>query len=55
MVEALADKLVSFFIEKRFVVEEKYEIYKGRINSLIYFIISLVSVVIIGLIFNKVI
>ena len=55
MVEALADKLVSFFIEKRLGVEEKYEIYKDRINSLIYFIISLVSVVIIGLIFNKVI
>ena len=55
MVEALADKLVSFCIEKKLVVEEKYEIYKGRINSLIYFIISLVSVVIIGLIFNKVI
>ncbi|MEG2786668.1 MAG: accessory gene regulator B family protein [Romboutsia sp.] len=53
MVESLTNKVISFFIQKSFIVEDKYEIYKSKITQFIYFIISLGSVVIIGLIFNK--
>lgn len=53
MVESLTNKLISFFVEKSIIVEDKYEIYKSKITKFIYFIISLVSVIIIGLIFNK--
>lgn len=55
MVEALTDKVASFFISKNFINEDKHRSLKIRISSFIYLVISVISVYIVGVIFNKVI
>lgn len=55
MVEALTDKVASFFISKNFINEDKHKNLKVRISSFIYLVISVISVYIVGEIFNRVI
>ncbi len=55
MVEALTDKVASFFISKNFINEDKHKNLKVRISSFIYLVISVISVYIVGGIFNRVI
>ncbi len=55
MVEALTDKVASFFISKNFINEDKHRSLKLRISSFIYLVISVISVYIVGGIFNRVI
>lgn len=54
MVEALTDKVASFFISKNFINKDKHKNLKVRISSFIYLVISVISVYIVGEIFNRV-
>lgn len=55
MIESLTDKIASFFIVNMVMDEKKYKLYKANIKALIYLVVSVVSVISVGLFFNKVI
>jgi accessory gene regulator B len=54
MIESLTDKVTSFLSSDKELDNKEYEKLKYKTNSFIYLIVSVVSVVLIGLIFNKV-
>ncbi|KKY00317.1 hypothetical protein VN21_14620 [Paraclostridium benzoelyticum] len=54
MIESLTDRLVSFLVLKNIIDTEKFEKYRDKIKSLIFFGMSFVSVILVGTIFGKV-
>ena len=55
MIESLTDKIASIFVVNTKIDEKKYEVYKANIRALIYLVVSVVSVILVGLILKKVI
>lgn len=54
MIESLTDRIASFLILNNIIDAEKSLIYKEKIKSLIFIVISFISVILVGLIFRKV-